>query len=111
MSSKRRSLACDGLGLPAPDMLLLEAHDCEYFCDGSAAAEWDEPLALDDESVIPVSAPIDSDDEDNLDQSAADQSIPTPLATAPEAAAKRVREASTVDDVSARIVEGRNCQN
>ena len=52
------------------------------------AAEWDEPLALGDESVIPVSAPIDSDDEENLDQSMRDQSTPTPLATVPEPASK-----------------------
>ena len=35
MSSKRRSLECDGLSLPAPDVLLPEAHDREFFSDGT----------------------------------------------------------------------------
>ena len=57
----------------------------EFFSEMSVATEREELLALGDESMIPV-PPLNIDDEENLEQSAADQSIPTTLATATEAA-------------------------
>ena len=58
-------------------------------CDGIASAGWAELLALCDDSVLPVSVPINCNGAENLDESATDHSMSTSLVQAPVAVAKQ----------------------
>lgn len=110
MDGSRRSLACDGLGLPAEDALRLSEHDREFFCDQSAAVEWADDPDFGSPAALETALPENSDDEENLDSP---EAIPAAAATAGTAGKRKAREfvPTTLAAVQEQIVQGCKCRN